>query len=167
MDQFSFMQSCRRINYHDDIVLRTPTISFGERLLDVFMKDQSFDGNSILEVKYPKCEKDIQDIMEELRMNADRNILAIHTERRLNDLISVQRNLSNIESNQETNMQSWYNRTVSNCNLIELPYSVSDLLTIGDNRVFNFLEAMNPINLRKEVENCLPAAFQFWAIPEF
>ena len=66
MDQFSFMQSCRRINYHDDIVLRTPTISFGERLLDVFMKDQSFDGSSILEVKYPKCEKDIQDIMEEL-----------------------------------------------------------------------------------------------------
>ena len=66
MDQFSFMQSCRRINYHDDIVLRTPTITFGESLLDVFLKDQSFDGNSILEVKYPKCEKDIQDIMEEL-----------------------------------------------------------------------------------------------------
>ena len=66
MDQFSFMQSCRRINYHDDIVVRTPAISFGERLLDIFMKDQSFDGNSILEVKYPKCEKDIQDIMEEL-----------------------------------------------------------------------------------------------------
>ena len=62
-----------------------------------FLKDQSFDGNSILEVKYPKCEKDIQDIMEELRMNADRNILAIHTERCLNDLISVQRNLSNTD----------------------------------------------------------------------
>jgi len=147
------MQSCRRINYHDDIVLRTPTISFEERLLDVFMKDQSFDGNSILEVKYPKCEKDIQDIMEELRMNTDRNILAIHTERRLNDLISVQRSLSNTESNQDTNMQSWHNRTVSNCNLIELPYSVSDLLTIGDNRVFNFLEAMNPKKIREEFQN--------------
>ena len=154
MDQFSFMQSCRRINYHDDIVLRTPTISFGERLLDVFMKDQSFDGNSILEVKYPKCEKDIQDIMEELRMNADRNILAIHTERRLNDLISVQRALSNTESNQETNMQSWHTRTVSNCNLIELPHSVTDLLVIGD-------------KLRVEMETCLPTAFQFWAIPKF
>ena len=161
MDQFSFMQSCRQINYHDDIVLRTPTISFGERLLDVFLKDQSFDGNSILEVKYPKREKDIQDIMEELRMNADRNILAIHTERRLNDLISVQRALSNTESNQETNMQSWQNRTVSNCNLIELPHSVSDLLKIGDNRVFNFLEAMNPKKIRVEMETCLPTAFQF------
>jgi len=167
MEQFSFMQSCRRINYHDDIVLRTPTISFGERLLDVFMKDQSFDGSSILEVKYPKCEKDIQDIIEGLRMNADSNILAIHTERRLNDLISVQRNLSNTESNQETNMQSWHNRTVSNCNLIELPYSVSDLLTIGDNRVFNFLEAMNPKKIREEMKTGLPTAFQFWAIPKF
>ena len=40
-------------------------------------------------------------------------------------------------------------------------------MVTGDNRVFNFLEAMNPINLKKEVDNCLPAAFQFWAIPEF
>ena len=29
MDQFMFVQSCRRINYHDDIVLRTPTVSIG------------------------------------------------------------------------------------------------------------------------------------------
>ena len=50
---------------------------------------------------------------------------------------------------------------------MELPHSVLDLLVTGDNRVFNFLEAMNPINLRKEVEICLPAAFQLWAIPEF
>jgi len=131
------------------------------------MKDQSFDGSSILEAKYPKCEKDIQDIMEELRMNTDRNILAIHTERRLNDLISVQRSLSNTESNQDTNMQSWHNRTVSNCNLIELPYSVSDLLTIGDTRVFYFLEAMNPKKIREEMKLGLPTAFQFWAVPKF
>ena len=144
MDQFLFMQSRKRINYHEDIVLRTPTVSFGERLLDVCFKDQSFDSNSILEVKYPKCEKGIQEVMEELRMNADRNILAIHTERRLYELISAQRALSNTESNQETTMQSWHTRTVSNCNLIELPHSVTDLLVIGDNQVFNFLEAMNP-----------------------
>jgi len=140
---------------------------FGERLLDVFMKGQSFDGSSILEVKYPKCEKDIQDIMEELRMNTDRNILAIHTERCLNDLISVQHNISNTESNQETNMQYWHNRTVSNCKLIELPYSVADLLAIGDNRVFNFLEAMNPKKIGEEMKTCLPTAFQFWAVPKF
>ena len=150
MDQFLFMQSRKRINYHEDIVLRTPTVSFGERLLDVCFKDQFLDRDSVLEVKYPKCEKGIQDVMEELRMNADRNILAIHTERRLNDLISVQRTLSNTVSIQRTNIQSWHTRTVKNCNLIELPHSVTDLLVTGDNRVFNFLEAMNPKNVKEE-----------------
>ena len=95
------------------------------------------------------------------------NILAIQTEIRLNDLIGVRCYPSITDSSQEDIMQSWHTRTVSNCNLVEIPHSVSDLLVTGDNRVFNFLEAMNPINLKKEVENCIPAAFQFWAIPEF
>ena len=80
MEQFMFMQSCRSINYQDDIVLRTPTVSIRERMLDVLFKNQSLDGNSILEVKYRNCKKDIQHIMEDLRLNADRNILAIQTE---------------------------------------------------------------------------------------
>ena len=99
-------------------------------------------------------------------MNAERNIFAIQTDRSLNDLIGVQCYSSNIESSQEEIMQFWHTRIVSNCNLVELPHSLSDLLVTGENRVFNFLEAMNPLNLRKEVENWLPAAFQFWAIPE-
>ena len=84
------MQSYKRMNYHDDIILRTPTVSIGERLLDVLLKNHYFNGNSIIEFKYPNCEKDIQDIMKDLRLNADRNILAIQTERSLNDLIDVQ-----------------------------------------------------------------------------
>ena len=87
--------------------------------------------------------------------------------RHLNDVIGVQCYPSNIESSQEDIMQSWHTRTSSNCNLVEIPQSVLDLLVTGDNRIFNFLEAMNPINLRKEVENCLPVAFQVWAIPKF
>ena len=63
-------------------------------------------------------------------------------------------------------MQSWYTITVNNCNLVELPHSVLDLLVMGEKRVLNFAEALNPLNLRKGAENCLPAAFQFWAIPE-
>ena len=34
-EQAAFIQSSRRRNYHDDIVLRTPTISTGERILAV------------------------------------------------------------------------------------------------------------------------------------
>ena len=113
-------------------------------MLDVYFKNQSLNGNSILEVKFPICEKDIQGVLRDVRLNADSYILAIQTERRLNDLISVQRTLSNTESFQRTNIHSWHTRTVKNCNLIELPLSVIDLLVTGDNRVFNFLEAMNP-----------------------
>ena len=90
MKQYKFMQSFKRINYHDDIVLRTPTVSIGEHMLDVFFKNQSLDGSSILEFEYPNCKKEIQDIMKDLRLNAKRNILALQTERSLNDLIGVQ-----------------------------------------------------------------------------
>ena len=47
-----------------------------------------------------------------------------------------------------------------------MPHSVPNLLVMGEKRVFNFVESLNPLNVRKEVENCLPAAFQFWTIPE-
>ena len=125
MEQFKFMQSCKRINYHDDIVLRTPTVSIGERMLDVYFKNQSFNANSFLEIKYPICKKDIQGILRDLRLNADRNILAIQTARRLNDLIGVQCYPSNTDSSQDDIMQSWRTRTVSNCNLVDICTSFS------------------------------------------
>ena len=63
-------------------------------------------------------------------------------------------------------MQLWNARTVNYCNLVEIPLTVSNLLVAGEVRIFNFVESINPLNVRKEMENCLPATFQFWAIPE-
>ena len=37
---------------------------------------------------------------------------------------------------------------------------------MGENRNFNFLESLKPLHIRKKAENCLPAAFQFWAKPQ-
>jgi len=37
---------------------------------------------------------------------------------------------------------------------------------MGENWNFNFVESLMPLNLRKEAENCLPAAFQFWTKPQ-
>ena len=62
--------------------------------------------------------------------------------------------------------QLWAARTVNNCDLVEMPLSVTDLLFMGENRSFNFVESLMPLNLRKEAENCLPAIFQFWAKPQ-
>ena len=43
---------------------------------------------------------------------------------------------------------------------------MSELLTLGDDRKFNFTESMMTLHLRKEADNCLSAAFQFWTIPK-
>ena len=47
-----------------------------------------------------------------------------------------------------------------------MPQSIPNLLFAGEIRIFNFVESMKPLNVRKEMENCLPSAFQFWAIPK-
>ena len=61
-------------------------------------------------------------------------------------------------------LQLWNARTIHNCNLVEMPSTISQLLVAGEVRIFNFFESMNPLNVRKEMENYLPAAFQLWAV---
>ena len=39
--------------------------------------------------------------------------------------------------------------TVYNCNLVEMPITVSNLLVAGEVRIFNFVENMNPLYLEK------------------
>ena len=90
MEELDFIQSSRRLNYHDDIILRTPTLSTGERILAVCFKNQINNG-SIIEFKYPDCEKDFQEIMRDLRWQAERNILAIHNVKSLNGLFGLRR----------------------------------------------------------------------------
>ena len=87
-EQTEVIQSSRRLNYHDDIVLRTPTQSTGERLIAVCFKNQP-NNDSILEFEYPKHEKDFQEILRNLRWQAERNILAIQTVRSLNGLFGL------------------------------------------------------------------------------
>jgi len=87
-EQADVIQSSRKLNYHDDIVLRTPTQSTGERLIAVCFKNQP-NTDSILEFEYPKHEKDFQEILRNLRWQAERNILAIQTVRSLNGLFGL------------------------------------------------------------------------------
>ena len=165
MEEYTFIQSCRKLNYHDDIILRTPTLSTGERMLSMCFKN-SKDNSRILEFDDPDCEKDILEIMKDLRWNAKKNILATQKVTSLNGLFGLQHYASNAVLQQDEVLQLSKARTVNNCNLVEMPPSVSNLLFDGEIRIFNFVESMNPLNVRKEMENCLPSAFQFWAIPK-
>ena len=92
--------------------------------------------------------------------------MAIQKLKSLNGLFGLQRYASNADLQQDEVLQLWKARTVNNCKLVEMPPSVSNLLSAGEIRIFNFVESMNPPNVRKEMENCLPAAFQFLATPE-
>ena len=164
-EQADVIQSSRKLNYHDDIVLRTPTQSTGERLIAVCFKNQP-NTDSILEFEYPKHEKDFQEILRNLRWQAERNILAIQTVRSLNGLFGLRCFSFNTVTQRNEMLQSSNIVTVHKCSLVEMPETVSHLLFAGEIRIFNFVESMNPLNIRKEIGNCLPAAFQFWATPK-
>ena len=49
---------------------------------------------------------------------------------------------------------------------MEIPLSVSNLFVVGEVRIRNFVKYMFPFNVRKDMENSLPATFQLWDIPE-
>ena len=71
-------QSMKRLNYHSDIVLRTPTLSSGERMLMMANTDPMNSFNSIMSTAYPEHGVKVLDWMEDLRVKANRNILMIH-----------------------------------------------------------------------------------------
>ena len=122
--------------------------------------------NSIMSTAYPEHGNKVLDCMEDSRLKANRNILMIHEVKNLNGLFGLQQSFPMTDDVNVDFGQLWAARTVNNCNLVELPKSVSELLTMGDDRKFNFVESMMPLHLRKEADNCLPSAFQFWAIPK-
>ena len=74
--------------------------------------------------------------------------------------------LANTDHQQEDILKLWSASSVNHCNLLEMPLSISELLGMGENSVFNFVKSMLPFNVRKEIDSCLPALFQFWDIPK-
>ena len=79
----------------------------------------------------------------------------------LNGLFGLRRYASNAVLQQDEVLQLWKARTVNNCNLVEMPTSVSNLLYAGEIRIFNFIESMNPLNVRKEMETVFRLFFNF------
>ena len=110
--------------------------------------------------------REIQDLMGDVRLKAMRNILTIKNVRSLNGLYGLQHCSSMTNDENHNFEQLWASRTVNNCNLVEMPKSVKELSVTGEHRILNFVESFMPLNMRKEAENCLPAAFQFWALPK-
>ena len=92
----------------------------------------------------------MQEIMRDIRWNAERNILAIQKVKSLNGLFGLRCYSFNADIPQDKMLQIWNARVVNNCNLVELPLTVSQLLVAGEVRIFNFLESMKPLNVRRD-----------------
>ena len=121
--------------------------------------------NSIMNTAYPEHGEKVLDCMEDLRLKANRNILKIHEVRSLNGLFRLQQSFPMTGDVNVDFRQFWAARAVNNYHLVELPKPVSELLTMGDDRKFNFLESMMPLHLRKEAENCYLLPFNFGRFP--
>ena len=107
-------------------------------MLNIHFKNQTSITGCIIEFEYPYGEKTVQDIIRDMHRNAERNILAIQTVKSLPGPFGLQCYSSITDINEKETMQSWYARNVKNCNLIEIPLSVSDHLVLGENIVFKF-----------------------------
>ena len=50
--------------------------------------------------------------------------------------------------------------------IVEFPKTFDEFIYEGEIRIFNFFESMYPLNIRKDAENGLFAAFKFWNMPK-
>ena len=81
MAEIEWFQRYKALNYHSDIVLRTPILAGFKVPVDSF--------NSIMGIAYPEYGRIIPDCIEDLRRNALRNILAMSNVRSLNGLFGL------------------------------------------------------------------------------
>ena len=65
-----YYQSMKRLNYHNDLVLRTPTLTTGERMLMMANRDPLNSFNYILSIAYPKGRKETTNCMDDLRQKS-------------------------------------------------------------------------------------------------
>ena len=65
-----YYQSMKKLNYHSDMVLRTPTLTSGERILMMANRDPMNSFNYILSVANPKGKKDTNNCLDELRQKS-------------------------------------------------------------------------------------------------
>ena len=85
-----YYQSMKKLNYHSDMVLRTPTLTSGERILMMANRDPMNSFNYILRVANPKGKKDTNNCLDELHQKASRNISIFHEVEGLNGLFGPQ-----------------------------------------------------------------------------
>ena len=157
----AWITSRNRVETHEDIILRSPRFSAIERFL-VYGGGKPFDMyNRMMEKIFPKASY-IPNILDDLKSKATANLEAIRTVKQLNGLFGLHDRIGNNTYKGVSDLVYWMNGSSDFHNIVEFPVSVDKLIHDGDKRKFNFFESMYPLNIRRDAENGLPSAFQFW-----
>ena len=113
----------------------------------------------IKDIVYPIVAMFVTSILNELGNKATQNRKAIRTISEFNGFFGLHDNIYNI-------CIFWVNILLDLHNIVELPNTSDKLLQLGEQRTFNFFGSIYLFNIRKDTENGMTAAFQFWKIPK-
>ena len=89
MAEIEWFQRYKHFNYHNERVLRTPSLTSRERILLAGFRIPIDSFNSIMGIVYPEYGRKIPDCIGDLRRNAFRNILAISNVSSLNGFFGL------------------------------------------------------------------------------
>ena len=158
--------SRNRVEASVDIILRSPKFTSIERFM-VYGGGEPFEMYCrFMEIIFPKDSEIAPNFMNDLKMKATNNLSAVRTITELNGLFGLHDRIWNKTYTGASDLIFWLNGSFDLHNIVEFPASVDSLIHEGENRVFNFFESMYPLNIRKDAENGLHSAFQFWNLPK-
>ena len=162
----AWIASRNRVEYKVDIILRSPRFSSIERFM-VHGGGKPFDMHGrIMEIIFPKDSNAVPNIMNELTMKAASNLKAIRSIDELNGLYGLHDRIGDNTYKGASDLIFWMNGSLDLHNVVEFPCNFDRLIHEGEERTFNFFESMYPLSIRKDAENGLFSAFQFWNLPK-
>ena len=150
----AWMTSRNRVENKVDVILRSPKFTSIERFM-------VHGGGHPFEMYGPKDSNVIPNIMNEVMMKSIANLNAIRSVDELNGLYGLHDRIGNNTYKGVSELIFWLNGSFDLHNIVELPRTFDELILEGEIRTFNFFESMYPLNIRKDAEKGLKAAFQF------
>ena len=120
----------------------------------------------MMELMYPKDQKIVVNILNDLKNKSANNLKAVRTIGNLNGLFGLHDCIWDKSYKGASELVFWMNGSFDLHKIVEYPNTIDKLICAGVHRVFNFFESMYPLNIRKEAENGLFSAFQFWKLPK-
>jgi hypothetical protein len=124
---------------NEDIVLSLPNFSTIERFLTVGGGKANDIYDNMMSIAFPKSNDPPLNIMNELKNKATMNLHAVRTIYGFNGLFGIHDNIFKQKYKGPNDLIFWINGSFDLHSIINLPISIDELLKMGEERTFNFL----------------------------